>query len=112
MSLKQSKVSLQDPAYRYPSISTGTRVLTNISVITGPSVPIPKRQYRYPRYRYLNPRTDTPSIFLSLRIPVAKLSTDTLGGVLLPEYRVPIPYALNAQRLVYFVGEYRYPLHQ
>ncbi|KAL4312996.1 hypothetical protein GQ457_01G034500 [Hibiscus cannabinus] len=77
MSLKQPKVSLQDPAYRYPSISTGTRVLTNISVLTGPSVPIPKSQYWYPRYRY-------PSIFLNLRIPVAKLSTDTQG-----EYRYP-----------------------
>ncbi|KAL4311092.1 hypothetical protein GQ457_01G029740 [Hibiscus cannabinus] len=72
-------MSLQDLQYRYPSISTGTRVLTNISVLTGPSVPIPKRQYRYPK-----PSTDTPCIFLSLRIPVAKLSIDTQG-----EYRYP-----------------------
>ncbi|KAK9042550.1 hypothetical protein V6N11_017619 [Hibiscus sabdariffa] len=28
----------------------------------GPSVPIPKGQYRYPRYRYPKPSTDTPYV--------------------------------------------------
>ncbi|KAK8698022.1 hypothetical protein V6N13_114154 [Hibiscus sabdariffa] len=42
----------------------------------------------------LNPRNDTLSIFLSLRILVAKLSTDTQS-----EYRYPR-------------HKYRYPLHQ
>ncbi|KAL4339687.1 hypothetical protein GQ457_08G033940 [Hibiscus cannabinus] len=54
------------------------------------------RVLRYPRYRYprsstgtlgtdtLNPRTDTPCIFLKPEIPIAILSIDTQG-----EYRYP-----------------------
>ncbi|KAL4347878.1 hypothetical protein GQ457_17G006920 [Hibiscus cannabinus] len=41
-------MSLQDHQYRYLCI--------------GPSVPIPKGQYRYPRYRYPKPSTDTPYV--------------------------------------------------
>ncbi|KAL4341929.1 hypothetical protein GQ457_08G023130 [Hibiscus cannabinus] len=80
----QQKCQLACGQYRYPSVGTGTRVLTNISVLTGPSVPIPKKQYRYPRYRYPKPSTDTPCIFLSQGIPVANLRIDTQG-----EYRYP-----------------------
>ncbi|KAL4362876.1 hypothetical protein GQ457_04G016030 [Hibiscus cannabinus] len=53
--------ALNDPRYRYPRSSTDTQGTDT-----------------------LNPSTDTPCIFLSLRIPVAKLSIDTQG-----EYRYP-----------------------
>ncbi|KAL4296829.1 hypothetical protein GQ457_12G002500 [Hibiscus cannabinus] len=56
-----SKIWGGDPWYRYPRSSTGT-----LGTDT------------------LNPRTDTPSIFLSLRIPVAIWRTDTQR-----EYRYP-----------------------
>ncbi|KAL4368590.1 hypothetical protein GQ457_05G012970 [Hibiscus cannabinus] len=59
MCLKHLKVSLHDPVYRYPSISTGTRVLNKhqcpyrtLDTDTQKSVPVP-------RYRYPKPSTDT-----------------------------------------------------
>ncbi|KAL4272070.1 hypothetical protein GQ457_13G012110 [Hibiscus cannabinus] len=55
-------MSLQDHQYRYPCIGTDTLVFSNTSVLSGPSVPIPKGQYRYPRYRYPKPSTDTPYV--------------------------------------------------
>ncbi|KAL4318082.1 hypothetical protein GQ457_18G025620 [Hibiscus cannabinus] len=61
MCLNQPKVSLHDPQYRYPRVSTG---------IQGTDT--------------LNPRTNTPKHFHSPKIPVVKLSIDTQG-----EYRYP-----------------------
>ncbi|KAL4332483.1 hypothetical protein GQ457_07G013930 [Hibiscus cannabinus] len=71
MSLKQPKVSLQDPTYRYRSIGIGTRVLNKhkcpyrtLGTDTQESVPVPQprnsssqieyqysREYRYPLHQ-------------------------------------------------------------
>ncbi|KAK8559197.1 hypothetical protein V6N12_042479 [Hibiscus sabdariffa] len=56
-----------------------------------------------------------PYVFPSLKIAVAKPTTDTRGEYQYPRVstdnrsRVLAQYALNMQRLVYFAGEYRYP---
>ncbi|KAL4324959.1 hypothetical protein GQ457_11G021770 [Hibiscus cannabinus] len=41
-----------------------------------------------------------------------RVSTSTLGGVPIPKGGVSVPCAFTAQLLVYFAGEYRYPMHQ